>query len=92
MEAAKVKDDLIEIYLITANHVIMPYGEAPLIEYLSIALKDYFKVYTHSDKDVDLALLCCVPDQTRYDYSYLSDLTILLWYYTLIFFISLKYL
>ncbi|MGC2431471.1 MAG: hypothetical protein WA393_10575 [Nitrososphaeraceae archaeon] len=105
VEAAKVKDDLFEIYLITAKHVIIAYGEAPLHEIflrlngqdgksecLSIALKDYFKVYTHSDKDVDLALLCCVPDQTRYDYSFLSDLTILLWYYTLIFFISLKYL
>ncbi|MGA8917037.1 MAG: hypothetical protein WB474_13705 [Nitrososphaeraceae archaeon] len=54
VEAAKVKDDLFEIYLITAKHVIMPYGEAPLYEiflrltgqdgkseYLSIALKDY---------------------------------------------------
>ena len=78
-------ESVFSVYFVTAKHVLkdkdgnyLPEivlrlnkkeGDSQLIKF---ALKD-IKIFEHSDKDVDIALFDCLPDQNVYDFKFIPD-------------------
>lgn len=77
--------DVFNVYFATAKHVLQDSEENYLSEvvlrlnkkggdsqFININLKD-IKVFEHEDKDVDIALFNCLPDQKIFDFKFVSD-------------------
>ncbi|HOJ33241.1 MAG TPA: serine protease [Candidatus Hydrogenedentes bacterium] len=78
-------DEKFSVYFVTAKHVLQDKngkylpevvlrlnkkeGDSQLIK---IALKDV-KIFEHPNKDVDIALFNCLPDQNLYDFKFIPD-------------------
>lgn len=78
-------EKVFSVYFVTAKHVLQDEsgnyfqeivlrlnkkdGDSHLIK---VALKD-IKIFEHQDKDVDIALFNCLPDQNVYDFKFIPD-------------------
>src|SRR3989344_7101912 len=78
-------ENVFSVYFVTAKHVLkdkdgnyLPEivlrlnkkeGDSQLIKF---ALKD-IEIFEHTDKDVDIALFNCLPDQSVYDFKFIPD-------------------
>lgn len=78
------KLDAYNIYLVTAKHVLLDkkeflptiairlnskIGDSKLIE---VSLKD-IEIFMHEDKDVDIAVFNCLPDENKYDFKFIQN-------------------
>lgn len=77
--------NVFNVYFVTAKHVLQDGNGAFLSEIIlrlnkkdggsqleKINLKDV-KIFEHMDKDVDIAVFNCLPDQNIYDFRYIPD-------------------
>jgi hypothetical protein len=78
-------ENVFSVYFVTAKHVLQDKdgryfpeivlrlnkkeGDSHLIK---VTLKD-IKIFEHQDKDVDIALFNCLPDQNIYDFKFIPD-------------------
>ena len=78
-------EQVFSVYFVSAKHVLKDKNGNYLPEIvlrlnkkddnsqlIKIALKDV-KIYEHTDKDVDIALFNCLPDQNTYDFKFIPD-------------------
>lgn len=78
-------EDAFRVYFVTAKHVLKDKDNKYLPEiilrlnkrdgdsqFIKLNLKDV-KIFEHPDKDVDIALFDCLPDENTYDFKFIPD-------------------